>query len=280
MGITTHSLDIGALSPFLWVFDEREKLMELYERLTGARMHTNYIRVGGVFCDLPYKFRNDLFLFLKQFYYRIAELDLFLTENRIWRQRLVNIGVINKVQCVNYSLSGVLLRASGIRWDLRKNFPYENYNSLSFSSIIGSKGDCFDRFLVRLEELKQSTHILNLCVMMMPEGPVHGYSQKVTTSSKENIKNSMEGLIDFYKNFSSGLESPADTTYTAVESPKGEFGVHLVCNARSSVAYRCHLRSPGFFHLQAIKFLAKGVFLADIVALIGTFDIVFGEIDR
>jgi len=279
MGLTTHALDVGALSPFLWAFEEREKLMEFYERVSGARMHACYIRPGGVHEDLPLGFLNDLFLFIEQFSYRIDELEIFLTQNRIWKQRLVNVGVVSKKNALSYGFSGVMLRGSGIKWDLRKNQPYEVYKDLNFHSSVGLNGDCYDRFLMRVEEMRQSLFIIHQCINLISFGPIKSQNEKISGLSKKNIKNSMESLINYFKTFSSGFSVSKNSLYSSLEAPKGEFGVFLVSDG-SSLPYRCKIRSPGFYHLQGLKFLSKGAFLADAVALVGTLDVVFGEIDR
>ncbi len=279
MGLTTHALDVGALSPFLWAFEEREKLMEFYERVSGARMHACYIRPGGVHEDLPLGFLNDLFLFIEQFSYRIDELEIFLTQNRIWKQRLVNVGVVNKKNALSYGFSGVMLRGSGIKWDLRKSQPYEIYKDLNFYSSVGLNGDCYDRFLIRVEEMRQSLFIIHQCINLISFGPIKSQNEKILGLSKKNIKNSMESLINYFKTFSAGSNVNKNSLYSSLEAPKGEFGVFLVSDG-SSLPYRCKIRSPGFYHLQGLKFLGKGAFLADAVALVGTLDVVFGEIDR
>lgn len=279
MGLTTHALDVGALSPFLWAFEEREKLMEFYERVSGARMHACYIRPGGVNEDLPLGFLNDLFLFIEQFAYRIDELEIFLTHNRIWKQRLINVGVVKKKDALSYGFSGVMLRGSGVQWDLRKNQPYEVYKNLSFYSSVGLNGDCYDRFLIRMEEMRQSLIIIHQAINLISYGPIKAQNEKISVLSKKNIKNSMESLIHYFKTFSSGCSVNKNNLYSSLEAPKGEFGVFLISDG-SSLPYRCKIRSPGFYHLQGLKFLAKGSFLADAVALVGTLDVVFGEIDR
>ena len=279
MGLTTHALDIGALSPFLWAFEEREKLMEFYERVSGARMHASYIRPGGVSEDIPIGFLDDLFIFTEQFCSRIDELEIFLTQNRIWKQRLVGVGTVSTIKAFDYGFSGVMLRGSGLKWDLRKTQPYETYSALNFIAPIGISGDCYDRFLIRIEEMRQSLFIIYQSLNLITQGPIKNQNDKITILTKKNIKNSMEALINYFKNFSSGFIVPRANIYSAVEAPKGEFGVFLISD-NSSIPYRCKIRSPGFYHLQGLKFMSKNAYLADVVALVGTLDVVFGEIDR
>ena len=278
LAICCHAMDVGALTPILWGFEEREKLMEFYERVSGARMHAAYIRPGGVSYDLPIGLLNDIYLFCIQFSSRIDELEELLTENRIWKQRLVDVGVITLEQALDWGLTGPLLRSSGLAWDLRKTQPYDIYSNLTFDIPVGFKGDCYDRYCIRIEEMRQSLKIIYQCLNKMPEGSVKLNDEKLS-SFRSNIKNSMEGLINHFKYHSEGYTVKTDSVYLAVEHPKGEFGVFLVTN-NTNKPYRCKIKAPGFIHLQAIDFLAKGHLLADIVTIIGTLDIVFGEIDR
>lgn len=279
MGLTTHALDVGALTPFLWAFEEREKLMEFYERVSGARMHACYFRPGGISQDLPLGLLDDLYTFVTQFGSRIEELEDFLLRNRIWKQRSLGVGIISKEVALDWGLSGVLLRASGLNWDLRKNNPYEIYSELDFKVPIGKNGDNYDRFLVRIEEMRQSLYIISQCINLIPSGPVKLDDYKFVPPARQTMKGSMESLIHHFKLYSEGLRIVAGETYTGVEAPKGEFGVFLISDS-SGKPYRCKVRSPGFFHLQSLQYLSVNALLADVVALIGSIDIVFGEIDR
>ena len=279
MGLTTHALDIGAFSPFLWAFEEREKLMEFYERVSGARMHANYIRPGGVFKDIPKFFLYDLYKFNKNFIGRIKEIEYLLSNNRIWNQRLINIGKVSKKLANLNSFSGVMLRSSGINWDLRKKNTYEIYNQIDFKVPIGKNGDCFDRYLIRIEELKQSTKIIDYCINNIQTGRTILNNFKIILPKRINMKNCMESLIHHFKICSYGYSINQNEAYSCIESPKGEFGVFL-CSKNSNKPYRCKFRSPGFFHLQGLNFLSNNSFLSDIVTIIGSIDIVFGEIDR
>ncbi len=279
LAITTHALDVGAMTPFLWAFEEREKLMEFYERVSGARLHAAYIRPGGVAQDLPLGLCDDIYTFAKQFSSRIDEMEDVLSSNRIWKQRLVDVGVVTAQEAKAWSFSGVMIRGSGIPWDLRVNQPYECYDELDFEIPVGTKGDCYDRFLIRIEEMRQSLRLIIQCLNQMPEGLFQVDDQKISPPSRLEMKDSMESLIHHFKLFSEGFVVPKGETYTAVEAPKGEFGVHLVSDG-SSRPYRCKIKAPGFAHLQALDFMSKGHMLADVVTMIGTQDIVFGEVDR
>lgn len=279
MSLTTHALDVGALTPFLWAFEEREKLMEFYERVSGARMHAAYIRPGGVNQDLPLGLLQDIYIFIKQFCSRIDEIEDLLTNNRIWKQRLINIGLISKNQALNLGFSGVMLRASGIQWDLRKNQSYEIYDSLDFDIPTGIYGDCYDRYLIRIEEMRQSVKIIYQCLNNIPAGDIKVRNNKITQPSRALMKTSMESLIHHFKFYSEGFNVPPNEVYSAVEAPKGEFGVFLVTDGTNR-PYRCKIRSPGLNHLQGLNLLVENSFIADLVTCIGTIDIVFGEIDR
>lgn len=280
MSITTGALDVGAMTPLLWLFEEREKLMEFYERVSGARMHAAYIRPGGVFMDLPDGLVEDILKFTQEFPEKIADMEALLTDNRIFKQRLVDICIVSKQEALDYAFTGPMLRASGIAWDLRKSQPYEIYEELDFEVPIGKNGDCYDRYLIRVEEMKQSINIIKQCIEKMPKtGPVKVENNKISFPSKEKMKTSMESLIHHFKLFTEGYHVPKGEVYTAIEAPKGEFGVFLVSDG-SNKPYRCHVRSPGFAHLQGIDFMLKGHNLADVPAAIATLDIVFGEIDR
>jgi NADH dehydrogenase (ubiquinone) Fe-S protein 2 len=280
LALTTHALDVGAMTPFLWAFEEREKLMEFYERVSGARMHANYIRPGGVAQDLPIGMVDDIYKFIKQFSSRIDEMEELLTNNRIWRQRLVDIGIVTAGEALNWGFSGVMLRGSGIKWDLRKNKPYEVYNELKFKIPIGSKGDCYDRFLIRIEEMRQSVLLIEQCLNKMPQiGRIKITDFKIVPPPRAQVKFDMHALIHHFKFFSEGLSLPKGESYVGVEAPKGEFGVLLVSSGINK-PYRCRIRAPGFFHLQGLDFMSKNHMIADVVTIIGTQDIVFGEVDR
>jgi len=279
MAITTHAMDVGALTPFLWAFEEREKIMEFYERVSGARMHANYIRFGGVAQDIPMGFLKDVATFHAQFGSRIDEMEELLTKNRIWKQRLVNIGVITYQQACNWGFTGPLLRGTGMGWDLRKSQPYELYSQLKFKIPKGLNSDCYDRYILRLEEMRQSLDIIGQCLVKIPVGIVKADDQKVTPPSRKELKSSMEALIHHFKLYSEGFYIKPTVAYTAVEAPKGEFGVYVVSKG-SNKPYRCKIRAPGFFHLQGINFMSRDHLLTDLVAIIGTQDIVFGEVDR
>merc|ERR1712002_13951 len=248
MAVGTHALDIGAMTPFFWLFEEREKTFELYERVSGARMHAAYVRPGGVSQDLPLGYLDDMYDFIKNFSIRIDELEEMLTNNRIWKDRTVDIGVVTAEDALNYGFSGVLLRGSGIKWDLRKVQPYDGYEKMNFDIPIGSKGDCYDRYLCRVEEMRQSLRIIHQCMNEMPEGEVKVDDNKVSPPSRAEMKDSMESLIHHFKLFTQGFQVPPGATYTAIEAPKGEFGVYLVSDG-SSKPYRCKIKAPGFAHL-------------------------------
>lgn len=279
LAVGCHVMDVGAITPFLWCFEEREKLMEFYERVSGARMHANFIRPGGISYDLPLGFLNDLVLFCHQFLIRLNEMEDLLNSNRIWFNRVNNIGIVTKADSLNLGFSGVMLRGSGILWDLRKNFPYEVYKKLKFEIPVGTIGDCYDRYLVRLEEMRQSISIILQSIEKLPGGLLFNNTLKGVSNSKGVIKQSMENLINHFKYYSENLILPAKEIYLATEAPKGEFGIYLVGNNKSN-PYRCKIKAPGFNHLQGLNFMAKDHLIADLVTIIGTQDIVFGEIDR
>lgn len=279
LAITTHALDVGAMTPFLWAFEEREKLMEFYERVSGARMHAAYIRPGGVQEDLPVGLCDDIYEFAQQFPSRLDEMEELLTENRIWKQRLVDVGIVSIEDALNWSFSGVMLRGSGLPWDLRKTEPYEIYKELNFDVPVGTNGDCYDRYLVRIEEMRQSINIIVQCLNLLPDGEIKTDDRKITPPSRYEMKTSMESLIHHFKLYSQGTSISAGETYTAIEAPKGEFGVYLVSNGTNK-PYRCKIKAPGFAHLQGLNMMAKGHMIADVVTIIGTQDIVFGEVDR
>jgi NADH dehydrogenase (ubiquinone) Fe-S protein 2 len=280
LAITTHALDVGALTPFLWAFEEREKLMEFYERVSGARMHAAYIRPGGVSQDLPIGLLDDIYFFIKNFSYRLNEIEELLSNNRIWKYRLVDVGNVNINDAFSYGFSGVMLRGCGINWDLRKNVNYEIYDQLNFYIPIGLKGDCYDRYLIRIEEMRQSIRIIYQCLNNIPSGLYKIFDFKYTSSLKSYIKYDMESLIHHFKYFTEGFIIYDNMIYSAVEAPKGEFGVFLVSNNVNNKPYRCHIKAPGFLHSQGLNFMSKDHLLADVVTIIGTQDIVFGEIDR
>jgi NADH dehydrogenase (ubiquinone) Fe-S protein 2 len=272
-------MDVGALTPFLWAFEEREKLFEFYERASGARMHAAYFRPGGVAQDLPLGLCDDIFKFTQSFASRIDEIEEMLTNNRIWKQRLVDIGVVTAKEAQDWGLSGAMLRGSGVNWDIRKAQPYEVYDQVEFDVPIGKNGDCYDRYLIRVEEMRQSLRIIVQCLNQMPNGVVKSDDKKLTPPSRSHMKQSMESLIHHFKLYTEGFNVPAGETYTAIEAPKGEFGVFLVSDGTHK-PYRCKIRAPGFAHLQALDFMSKHHMLADVVTIIGTQDIVFGEVDR
>lgn len=279
LAISCHALDVGAMTPLLWAFEERENLMEFYERVSGARLHAAYVRPGGVSQDLPLGLCEDLFIFINNFSSRIDEIEDLLTENRIWKQRLVDVGIVTVNEALDWGFSGVMIRGSGVAWDLRKTQPYEIYEKLNFSIPIGSNGDCYDRYLIRIEEMRQSLLIIHQCLNNLPEGSINSNNTKIVPPKRNKMKNSMESLIHHFKLYTDGFTVPKGETYTAVEAPKGEFGVYLVSNGTNK-PYRCKIRAPGFAHLQGLNFMAKGHMIADVVTIIGTQDIVFGEVDR
>ena len=279
MNISAFALDVGAMTPLLWGFEEREKLMEFYERVSGARLHAAYFRPGGVHRDLPAGLLEDLASFCETFPAIIDDIESLLTENRIFRQRTVDVGIVSKDDALDWGFSGPMLRGSGVPWDLRKSQPYDVYGRMKFDIPVGKTGDCFDRYLVRVEEMRQSLAIMKQCVDEMPDGPVRTQDNKIAPPSRGEMKQSMEALIHHFKLYTEGYRVPEGETYTAVEAPKGEFGVYVVADG-SNKPYRCKIRAPGFAFLQATDFLSKGHMLADMVAIVGSMDIVFGEIDR
>jgi len=279
LNITTQALDVGALTPSLWGFEERETLMTFYERVSGSRLHANYFRPGGVHQDLPRGLSDDIVSFCEKFPKVIDDLETLLTDNRIFKQRNVDIGIVTKKEALEHSFSGVMLRGSGVPWDLRKSQPYECYKDFEFKIPIGKNGDCYDRYLCRIEEMRESVKIIRDCIKKMPTGPVKSIDGKITAPKKDDLKNSMEALIHHFKLFSEGFRVPKSEIYTAVEAPKGEFGVYLISDG-SNKPYKCKIRAPGFSHLQAMDYLLKGHMLADVPAVLGSLDIVFGEVDR
>ena len=279
LAVGCHAMDVGAMTPMLWGFEEREKLMEFYERVSGARMHAAYFRPGGVHTDLPKGLLADIYLFKEQFKLRLLEIEEMLTENRIWKQRLVDIGTVTLDEAQAWGFSGVMLRGSGLEWDLRKVQPYEIYNELDFDLLTGLNGDCYDRYLIRIFEMKQSLKLIEQCLDKIPLGPIKSDDNKITPPSRFDIKQSMEALIHHFKFYTNGINVPASETYTGTEAPKGEFGVYLVSN-NSNKPYRCKIKAPGFAHLQGLDMMSRGHMIADVVTIIGTQDIVFGEVDR
>ena len=279
LNVTTQALDVGALTPPLWGFEEREKLMIFYERASGARLHANYFRVGGVHRDLPPQLLEDIYNFCDPCAQVLDDLEGLLTDNRIFKQRNVDIGVVSQQDALDWGFSGVMVRGSGMAWDLRRSQPYEVYSELDFDIPVGKNGDCYDRYLIRMEEMRQSLRIMKQCIEKMPGGPVHSTDGKVVPPSRAEMKRSMEALIHHFKLYTEGYHVPAGEVYAAVEAPKGEFGVYLVSDG-SNKPYKCKIRAPGYAHLQAMDHLCKGHMLADVSAILGSIDIVFGEVDR
>jgi NADH-quinone oxidoreductase subunit D len=283
LNVTTQALDTGALTPILWGFEEREKLMAFYERASGARMHANFFRVGGVHQDLPANLLEDICAFCDPFLRVCDDMEALLTENRIFKQRNVGIAPVKLADAWAWGFSGVMVRASGAAWDLRKAQPYECYSELDFDVPVGNNGDCYDRYVVRMEEMRQSVRIMKQCVNKLdqPEsqGPVAVKDNKVVPPLRAEMKRSMEATIEHFKLYSEGHHVPAGEVYAAVEAPKGEFGVYLIADGTNR-PYKCKIRAPSFAHLQAMDFLSRGHMLADVAAIIGSLDIVFGEIDR
>jgi len=284
LAITTHALDVGAMTPFLWAFEEREKLMIFYERVSGARMHAAFIRPGGVISWLNFDtIINDIFLFNNKFFKRVDEYEDMLTINRVWNERLRNIGIVLYDQVLTWGFTGVMLRGSGVSWDLRLIEKYDGYNLINFFIPVGSIGDCYDRYLVRMEEMRQSSVIISNVIKQLylnrhkQQNSVN--DNKVVPPTRPWMKFSMESLIHHFKLYSEGFSVKKEDTYSVVEAPKGEFGVYLVSNDTNK-PYRCRIKAPGFLHLQGLDMMSRGMLLADLVTIIGTQDIVFGEIDR
>ena len=279
LNITTYALDVGAITPSLWGFEEREKLLEFYEAVSGARYHGNYFRTGGVARDLPYGLEDRIGEWAAEFPTFVDELEQLLTSNRIWKQRTVDIGIMTPEDALAWGFSGPCIRASGFAWDLRRSQPYDMYDQVEFDVPVGRNGDCYDRYLVRIAEMRQSVVIINQCLQKMRPGDVKIVDRKFTAPRRQEMKRSMEALIHHFKLYTEGFHVPAGSTYTATESPKGEFGVFLVADG-SNRPYRCKIRPTGFSFLQAVEHMSKGHMLADAVAVIGSLDVVFGEIDR
>ena len=279
LNLTAYALDVGAMTPLLWGFEERERLMEFYERVSGARLHAAYFRPGGVHQDLPKGLTEDILEFCETFPNFIDDMEQLLTGNRIFRQRTVDIGIINADEAQDWGMSGPVLRASGVPWDLRKSQPYDIYDRVDFDVPVGKTGDCYARYLVRVAEMRESLRIIKQCIKDMPEGPVISQDHKITPPPRSEMKYSMEALIHHFKLYTEGYHVPVGETYTAVEATKGEFGVYLVSDG-SNRPYRCKIRAPGFAFMQSMDFLSRGHMLADVPAIIGSLDIVFGEVDR
>ncbi len=279
LNIATFALDLGAMTPILWAFEEREKLMEFYERASGARLHAAYFRPGGVHQDLPAGLLEDIATFCEEFPGHLDDVETLLTDNRIFRQRTVDIGKVSAEEAYDWGFSGPMLRGSGVPWDLRKARPYDCYDELEFDIPVGKNGDCFDRYLVRMEEMRQSLRLMRQSIERMPAGATMVPDHKITPPRREEMKRSMEALIHHFKLYTEGYHVPPGETYTAVEAPKGEFAVYLVSDGTNR-PYRCKIRAPGFAHLSAMDFMCRGHMLADSVAVLGSMDIVFGEVDR
>ena len=277
--IAAQGLDLGATTPFLWLFEEREKLMGFYEQVSGSRLHAAYYRVGGVHQDLPNNLIDNIEEWLSGFGKVVEDIETLLSDNRIFKQRTVDIGVVSPEDALNWGFTGPMLRGSGVAWDLRKSQPYAVYDEINFDVPIGKNGDCYDRYLLRVEEMKQSVKIIRQVLDNIPKGSVIINDSRFSPPKRGEMKHSMEALINHFKLFTEGVRVPAGEVYTAVEAPKGEFGVYLVSDG-SSKPYRCKIRAPGFSHLQGLDFMTKGHMLADLVACIATLDVVFGEIDR
>ena len=281
LNVTTQAMDVGALTPPLWGFEEREKLMVFYERASGARLHANFFRPGGVRQDLPDALVDDIEAWAKAFHKPLGDIDRLITGNRIFKQRNVDIGVVSAEQAMAWGFSGVMVRGSGIAWDLRRSQPYECYSELDFEIPLGVNGDCYDRYLCRMQEMRESVKIILQCVERLRKtpGPVLTEDTKVAPPRRGEMKRSMEALIHHFKIYTEGLHTPAGEIYAAVEAPKGEFGVFLVSDGGNK-PYRCKIRAPGFAHLSAMDWLCRGHMLADVSAILGSLDIVFGEVDR
>jgi NADH-quinone oxidoreductase subunit D len=283
LNVTTQAMDVGALTPPLWGFEEREKLMVFYERASGARMHATYFRIGGVHQDLPEKLIDDIEAFCDPFLKVCDDLEVLLTDNRIFKQRNVDIAVVKLADAWSWGFSGVMVRGSGAAWDLRKAQPYECYAEMDFDIPVGKNGDCYDRYCIRMEEMRQSARIMRQCIdkLRRPDGkgPVMYQDNKIAPPRRDEMKRSMEALIHHFKLYTEGFHVPAGEVYAAVEAPKGEFGVYLVSDG-SNKPYRCKIRAPSFAHLQMMDAMCRGHMLADVAAILGSIDIVFGEVDR
>ncbi len=279
MAVTTQALDVGAMTPLLWMFEEREKMMGFYEKVSGSRMHSAYIRPGGVHQDLPAGLLEEISDFANNFIKYVDDLETLLTDNRIFKQRMVGIGVVTKEEALSWGFSGPMIRGSGIAWDLRKSQPYEIYAELDFDIPVGKNGDSYDRYLIRVAEMRESIKIIKQCLEKMPEGEIITSDTKIAPPKRAEMKHSMEAMINHFKLFTEGYHVPAGESYGCVEAPKGEFGVYIISTGGNK-PHRCRVRAPGFAHLQALDFMVKGHMLADVVTIISTQDIVFGEVDR
>lgn len=276
MAIGTHILDLGATTPFLWLFEERERTMEFYERVSGARMHANYIRPGGVQADLPLGLLQDIHVWAEQFGSRVDELEELMVNNRIWKLRTVGLATVTTQQALAWGFSGPLLRCTGIPWDLRKESPYDAYDLVDFDIPVGTTGDAYDRFMMRVQEMRESLRIIAQVLNQIPEGAIKTDDYKITAPPRKKMKQDMEALIHHFKLYSEGFSVPKGETYTAVEAPKGEFGVYLVSDGGPK-PYRCKVRAPGFAHLSSFDWISRGAQLADAVTIVGTLDVVFGK---
>ncbi len=279
MAITTQALDVGAMTPLLWLFEEREKMMGFYEKVSGSRMHAAYIRPGGVHQDLPNGLAEEIAEFILHFPKKLDDVDNLLTDNRIFKQRMVDIGVVTADEALAWGFSGPMIRGSGIAWDLRKSQPYEIYGKLDFDVPIGKNGDSYDRYLIRVAEMRESVKLIKQCLEKMPKGEIVVDDPRIAPPKRTKMKSEMEAMINHFKLYTEGYRVPAGEVYKAVEAPKGEFGVYLISDG-SNKPYRCRVRAPGFAHLQALDFMVRGHMLADVVTIISTQDIVFGEVDR
>ena len=279
MNVCTQALDVGALTPITWGFEEREKLMIFYERACGARLHANYFRPGGVHQDLPQALLDDIAAFCDPFLKVLDDIEGLLTDSRIFKQRNVDVGIVSKQDVQDWGMSGVMARGSGVAWDLRRAQPYEAYSDMAFDVPLGKNCDCYDRYLCRMEEMRQSVRIMRQCLERMPDGPVSATDGKIVPPKRGEMKQSMEALIHHFKLYTEGYHVPEGEVYTAVEAPKGEFGVYLISDG-SNKPYRCKIRAPGFAHLHALDYLSRDHMLADVSAILGSLDIVFGEVDR
>ena len=279
LNVTTTAMDVGAMTPITWGFDEREKLLDFYEEVSGSRFHAAYFRAGGVHQDLPDGLTDRIFNFCNNFPKALDDIESMLTENRIFKQRNVNIGKVSKEDAIDRGFSGFVLRACGVPWDLRKSQPYDCYNKLDFKIPVGQNGDCYDRYLCQIDEMRESIKIMLQCLDQMPAGEVINRDSKIAAPKRDDMKKSMESIIHHFKFFTEGFHVPEGEIYSAVEAPKGEFGVYLISDG-SSKPYRCKIRAPGFAHLQAFDLLSKGHLLADVPAILGSIAIVFGEVDR
>jgi NADH-quinone oxidoreductase subunit D len=279
MNVCTQALDVGALTPITWGFEEREKLMIFYERACGARLHAAYFRPGGVHQDLPQDLLDDIDGFCDHFLTVLDDIEGLLTNSRIFKQRNVDIGIVSQEDVMNWSMTGVMARSAGLAWDLRRSQPYEAYSEMDFAVPIGKNGDCYDRYVMRMDEMRESVKIMRQCIANMPDGPVSSQDGKIVPPKRAEMKQSMEALIHHFKLYTEGYHLPEGEVYAAVEAPKGEFGVYLVGDG-SNKPYRCKIRAPGFAHLHALDYLSRDHMLADVSAILGSLDIVFGEVDR